>query len=560
MKLFSSFFFFFFFVAHVFAQKGESQVKMIQSEDFESPGRHEILAPIPFGEKGILQVNNKGIKSFNFQLFTNDLKFVKEKTVEPEDKLSEHANSPRFVKVGDKTYLFVRDVYRDRDKEGVSCLEFNFDKLNFEPKDKKLFESSDKVASNSSYFSMFAWGFMNRPAPDLDADDGITFGAYTMHISKNEKVVSFTYRLKPENRNDKLSKDVIGMQVFDQDMNKIWGDEMRMPYTEAKMDNLSSIVSDDAKVYMLTKVYEGETPSEKRDKKIPNYHLELLIYEKGKETPDIIQIKLDNLVPKSAYLFETEKGEILLGGFYAKSLRKPTDGAFVLQLDKTDKTTSVLNGGLFEIPSDLIKAFSTSREVRRLERKENKDDEGDIGVDNLIIRSIHVLENGTIFLTAEEYYVVMTTNTTTNGIGGTSRQVNYDTYANDIYVIAATPDGKSWVRKIPKSQHSNDASGRELSFNSIFAKNKLYFFYTDNKKNLNLEKDEAPKTHQQGRGGYLSCVSYDLNGDMQKHLLGEIDEFETNFFIRRFVEGDYNNLIYTARKRRKNSVISISIK
>jgi hypothetical protein len=46
---------------------------------------------------------------------------------------------------------------------------------------------------------------------------------------------------------------------------------------------------------------------------------------------------------------------------------------------------------------------------------------------------------------------------------------------------------------------------------------------------------------------------------MKKHLLGEIDEFETNFFIRRFVEGDDDNLIYTARKRRKNSLISIGI-
>jgi len=228
------------------------------------------------------------------------------------------------MRVGNKTYLFVRDVYKDRNVEGVSCLEFNLDKLNFEPADKKLFETSDKASSN------------------------------TMDLSKNKKMVLFTYRLRPEKRNDKLNNDVIGMQVFDQDMNKQWGDEMKMPYTEAKMDNLSYIVSNEGSVYILAKVYEGETPREKRDRKLPNYHLELLIYEKGKVTLDIVQIKLNNLVPKSAYLFETEKGEILLGGFYAKSLIKPTDGAFVLQLDKAAKTTSILNGGLFEIPSNLI--------------------------------------------------------------------------------------------------------------------------------------------------------------------------------------------------------------
>ena len=272
-----------------------------------------------------------------------------------------------------------------------------------------------------------------------------------------------------------------------------------------------------------------------------------------------MQIKLNNLVPKSAYLFETEKGEILLGGFYAKSLIKSTDGAFVLQLDKSAKTTSILNGGLFEIPTDLILANTSGREARQLERKERKDDEGDIGVDNLVIRSIYVINDGTIMLTAEQYRVITRTMTYSTGNGGFSTRTTYDTYADDIYVISATPDGKSWVRKIPKSQHSNDYSGPELSFNSIFAKNNLYIFYTDNKKNLDLAKNEAPKTHQQGRGGYLACVSFDMKGDMQKHLLGEIDEFETNFFIRRFVKGDHDNLIYTARKRRRNSMISIGI-
>lgn len=535
----------------VLAQKPNSPVRMLQSEDFESPGRHEILSPIPFGEKGILQVNNKGTKSFNFQLFSNELKLLRENTVEPANKLSEHSGSPRFIKIGTKTYLFVRDIDKENDREGVSCLAFDLDKLDFAPSAKKLFESSSRVAYNGLY------SFAGESFAD---DNKISFGSYKMDISKNQQHVLFTYRLRPEKRNDRLNNDVIGMQVFDQEMNKTWGGEMRMPYTEAKMDNLSFIISDDAKVYILAKVYEGETPREKRDRRIPNYHLELLIYEAGKQEPDIVQIKLDQLVPKNAYLFETEKGEILLGGFYAKSLIKPVDGAFVLQLDRATKTTSILNGGIFEIPSDVIKSFTSNREKRKLERQEDKDEEGDLGVDNLIIRNIYLLDDGRIMMTAEQYKVVVSTTTYTTGNGGMMTRTTYDTYADDIYVISATPDGKSWVRKVPKYQHSNDASGPELSFNSLFAKGQLYLFYTDNKKNLNLPPDEAPKVHQQGRGGYLACVSFDENGGMQKHLLGEIDEFETNFFIRRFVEGDFDNLIYTARKRRKNSLISLQVK
>jgi len=68
MKLNSIFLFLFLSIATCFAQKNDSPVKMEQSDDFDSPGRHEILSPIPYGEKGILQVNSKGIKSFKFSM------------------------------------------------------------------------------------------------------------------------------------------------------------------------------------------------------------------------------------------------------------------------------------------------------------------------------------------------------------------------------------------------------------------------------------------------------------------------------------------------------------
>lgn len=527
----------------------QHKVEMKQSESFDSKSRHEIGAPIPLGDEGILQVNNHGLESFQFQLFSNDLKMKNEKTVETEDRIGDRCSSPRMVKIGGHIYLFMRQVYREQKQEGVSCLRFNLNDLDFAPKSEELFRSSEQVAYNG-IFSMGNAGF--------EDENKISFGSYKLDFSRNQKAVVFTYRLKPERKKDVENHDVMGMQVFNQNMEKRWGGEMRMPFSEARMDNLSFIVSDQEKVYLLCKVYDGETSRENRSRFVPNYHLELLIYEKGKETPTILEIKLDRVVPKSAYLFETEKGEILLGGFYAKALNKPTDGAFVLQLNEKEKQSSLKNGGLFEIPSELIKSFASKREMRQLERKEDKDSENDLGVDNLLIRNIYVGDEGTLTLLAEQYRVVENrVYRTSNGIS--TVQTTYDTYADDIYIIQATPDGKSLARKIPKSQHSNDYTGAELSFNSLMKNGVLYVFFTDNKKNLELEKDEAPKTHQQGKGGYLCCVSMNREGVIQRQILGEISDFETNFFIRRFVDGDQNNLIYTARRHRRNTLISIGV-
>jgi hypothetical protein len=92
-------------------------------------------------------------------------------------------------------------------------------------------------------------------------------------MSHDETKFLYTYSLVPKEKKDKINKEVVGMQVFDENLVKQWGDDYQMPYTEAKMDNLGFILSDDLKVYLLAKVYDGDSPKEgKKDKTKPNYH------------------------------------------------------------------------------------------------------------------------------------------------------------------------------------------------------------------------------------------------------------------------------------------------
>lgn len=541
--------FFLFFYGALYSQHPGDPVVMRQSEDFETPGRHFLLSPIPWGEQGIIQFSQRGMKSIHTQHFSNELRLLKERDFEPEDKFSEKVSDNKVIRMKDRIFLLAREVFKEDKTEGVAALEFFPDKLSFEAKSKKLFKSSDKVvrwSGNPFYLSSA------RTVGDM--------GPYEITLSENQTNLLLTYRLVPEKRNDKESTDIIGMYVFDNGMNKVWGKEVKMPYTEAKMDNMSYAVTEDGKVYLLAKVYEGDSPEEGRRRKEPNYHFEVLIYDGKSDKAEKLEVKLNGFVPRSLSIFETPKGEILLTGFYAKDLRKPADGAFVLELDPARKSTSLKNGGIFEIPSEIIKSFTSGREKRRLERQENRDDENDLGVESLTSRCIHILPDGTLKFIAEQYRVETIRNTVNTKGGGSTTYYTYHTYADDIFVINAQPGGEFWVQKIPKSQHSTDAYGPELSFNSMVNKDDLYIFYVDNKKNKDLPVNEAPKTHQQGKGGYLTCVKLDARGSQQKSYLGEIDDFETNFHIRYFVEGDQNNLVYTARKRKKNSIISLDIR
>jgi hypothetical protein len=325
-----------------------------------------------------------------------------------------------------------------------------------------------------------------------------------------------------------------------------------MPYTEAEMDNECYAVTNSGKMILLAKVrHEG-----KREKGQPNFDYELLFFDGQKESPEIIKIDIDKIIPRSINLFESSNGDMMLSGFYSRFGQSSTDGAYVLQIDEKNKKVDLKNGGLFEIPTDLIKANASAKELRQMKREERKDDDNDLGVGDLTMRFLIRDKSGDLLLLGEEYDVQSRTITTGSG-ASTYTRTEYKTFAKDIYIIRANKDGSSWVKKIPKNQRSNDAYGAELSFNNMLVNDNLYVFYTDNKKNKNLASDDVPSAHVQGLGGYLACVKLDKDGAMSKQYLGEIDDFETNFFIRRFVQGDHGNIIYTARRHRRNTVISL---
>ncbi len=527
------------------------------SAEFASPKKHRVSDPLGYGKDGIIQVNMRGIESFNFQQFTSDLKFVKENTVSTDGKLNEHVSYAGMTKLKNKTYMFLRDVNREAKTEGISALEFLPKDLDFAGKAVPLFQSSDKVRTVSFVFSF--GGAASVGGANQGIGSASDYG-YNFVLSGDETKFLYTYSLAPKEKKDALNKDVIGMWVFDENLAKQWGGEFEMPYTEAKMDNLGYTVGNDGKVYLLAKVYEGDRPKESKDKdkKVPNFHFEVLVYEKATKSPKIVELKLDNYFPKEAYIYEDSKSNIVIAGFYGKAANKPVDGAYMVKLDVEKATVSKINGGYYEIPTDVIKAFTSDREKRKLDKKKEKDEDNDIGIDHLVIRDIYELSNGSTAIVSEQYWVKVTWYY--DNSCKCMRQ-RYDTYADDIFVMSIDASGKlAWVKKIPKAQHASDAMGIGLSLNSFVTGNDIHIFYLDNIKNANLPENQAPKVHQNRMGGFLTGVNIDSKGDVKKYNLGDIKVYKTNFYIRYFLDGGNNNLISTERRKKKNLLFSITSK
>lgn len=546
------------------AQVSSGPYLVKNSEIFTSPKGHKVLSPLGYGNNGIIQVNGQGVESFNFQKFSKDLKLEKENTVSIKDRIPDHNYYERFIVTKNKTYLLTRDVKKDVKTEGISALEFYPDKLDFASKSVELFQSTDRVQS------LRKPGVMEVP--------GFGIGGLKMYdftLSEDKTKFLYDYKLVAAEKKDKINKDVIGLYVFDENLTKLWGGEYKMPYTEAIMDNLGYTLSDDGKVYLLAKVFDNDDRKAKTKDGKAGYHFEVLIYDKDRKGTSPIVITLDNYFSQDAFVYEDMNHNMIVAGFYGKKPGAFDEGAYMVKLDVANSTVSKLNGGYYEISSDLIKAFSSEREKKVLAKKEGKD--GDIGIPYLRIRDVVTTPNGSTKIIAEQYEQKMTSNfisASSNGLSApslgvgigvmaaaTNSKVSYETFAGDIYVFSIDPTGKlEWTKKIPKNQHSADWLGVSISMNNLTVGNDIHLFFLDNVKNMNLKPSEAPKRHEDRRGGFLNGVTVDANGTVTKYNLGDTKEYKTNFFLRYFVKNQNKALISTMRKKKKNLLMSIEVK
>ncbi|MDF2437936.1 MAG: hypothetical protein K0Q95_2312 [Bacteroidota bacterium] len=509
------------------------------SAEFTSPKGHAVQDPCVFPD-GILQVNVEQTESYNLQWFSNDLKMVKENTVSVADKFNKDVRFFGMVRIKNKLYAFNREVFRETESEGITALEISPKDLNVVGNARNLFKSNGKVRMESAV--MFGYGtvYFGAAGPS----------SYDLYFSQDESKVMCTYARVSKERNDKLNKDIIGCYVFDENLTKVWGDEIEMPYTEAKMDNLGYTLTNSGKVCLLAKVYEGESKKDgAKDKTKPNYHFEVIVYDKGSKTPKKIEIKLDNYFNKEAYIYEDGKGSIVVAGFYGQKVGAGVDGSYILSLDVDKATISKVNGGYYELPSEFLKTFMSERQLKKAEEKMEEDEDFDLELNNLRIRSIYNTPDGATKMVAEIHYIVARRNS--NG------QVTYTYYYKDIVVMNIKGGKLEWVQKIPKYQMS--ATGRGCSINTLLVGDNVHVFWKDKPENSKRASTEKPARFG-GTNGMLRGCMITPKGEMKFTDIVDVAPYDMHFDIQAFIDGSKSNLISTERRSKQNMIFSLDVK
>ena len=499
---------------------GNTNVKIKWGPEFELPKKHYELGFVGDNKSGYVEVSHQRGKSIAVQKFNSALKLEGQNEIMT-NTLPKGYMIESLWDLNNKNLIFYSTWGKNDKTERLWAQELDVVKGQFTGSPKELLSSKEKLSG-----SLVMTGFYQFNTADK----------WNLVRSADSSKLLIYYTVKPTSRKEADGNATIGMFVFDKNLNQIWGDRMEMPHTEKLMDEVDFQVDKNGNVYILAKVYASD--AKKRDKN--DYHYEVLMYGKGSKKPSISSFKFSDKYVVDISLNEDHNGRMLCSGFYSKT-HKGTDGAFFLAFDESSKTMKNVKKGFYEFPTEVIKQFESARTKKRMEKKESKGEDEEVA--NLKFRNIEIADDGTITLYGEQYYMYVTV--TSNG---KSTTYTYHYFYEDIYITRIGPDGDlKWVKKIPKEQHGTNTT-MGLGFHLHTVGPDSYLFFTDNIKNLDANKTDAPAVHVAGAGGVLMCVKVAGDGAVTKSSIFDFREEKMNVEVRNFSDVSDKVIIGRARK------------
>jgi len=476
--------------------------------EYELPRKSDDLSFFGNDKDGIVNLTMKK-KELTIMRFDPKTLVQTEDKVIPLEEATKNFNSEVVVDFGTNCYWLHSDWDKSEERETLYYDQIDVKSGKMLVTNKKVHETS-RLAGDMVQRGFYSYKLDNKYQFNFDAD---------------RKHLLVTYRLFPEEKRDKKNYDKLGFQVYDDQMKKLWGGEFTMPYTEAVMDNSDFSIDSDGNAYLLAKVYNSDARKEK-DKETggPGYHYEVMKFSKGNKNPIVATISLDDYFIKATVLIESSTHEMLIASTYSKKNRgNGTDGVFLATLDGAGKVKKYKNG-YYEFPLAELQKFESARSKRRMERKD------DYEAPNMSVRNVEIEQDGSVFIALEEYYVVATTHTSSNG----SSYTTYTYYYEDIVGCRINVKGEfEWMRKIPKKQRGNAGRGG-MSFKLVSDASGYYMLYLDNLKNMELAEDEVPKYHLDGYGGQVVVTRISPKGEVSKEVVFDSREENLRIFPASF--------------------------
>lgn len=486
------------------------------------------------GEVLAVKMNGEG---FLLQRFAGDnLNEVKRKE---QGELPKGFMLEACIEMSGNFFMFYSVWNKGEKSEQLFVQEIDFEGTSFKGKPRLVIKVDGKVSG------FRAGSVMGFSVATLDKFD--------FYTNFDETNLIVQYRKVPENKKDSENKDIIGMFVFDSEMNELWHDDVTMPYTEAKMNNIGYAVNSKGDGLILAEVFKEEAKKRFDKEDNPNFHYEILRIDS--KTRKITKNKLDvaGLYIKDVGFFEGANKQVILAGFYGKSLKAGADGIFSFKIDDDG---DVISESKYEIPLEVMKMYTSERTQKKMDKKDEKND---LSMSNMVLRNIIFDEAGSLLFVGERYYSVTTYN-------AQSKTTTTTYYYQDILTAKIDADDQlAWMTILPKRQAGGALRGG-MGFKNLSTSAYQYFIFMDNVKNMDLELNEVPATHADGRGGYLTGFKVNsATGEVTKVSLFNTADFNGRvlyqFYTDRIIEiSDTEFAVEFYGKQKEDLMIKVSLK
>jgi hypothetical protein len=327
-------------------------------------------------------------------------------------------------------------------------------------------------------------------------------GSFGFAASRDSTKFMVFYNLPHDSRD----QERFGFHVLDWEMNPLWEKQIELPYKEDLFEVERYKVDDQANIYLLGRIFNQKRKIRRRGE--PNYKYQILAYrnEGNSLTEYPVEIKGKFLTDMQIAILPNQN--LVCAGFYSNEGTTSIKGSYFLTLDAQSKT--VKHQSFKDFGADFLTEDLTERKAERTKTKIENGKNVELyqfDLDNLTLR-----DDGGAVLIGEQFYIRRVTYS--NGRTTTTRTLYY---YNNIIVVNINPQGDiAWAHQIKKSQRTVDDGGFYSSYTMAVVKDKLYFIFNDNPRNLTTKNGRLYPMNTASKEALVVLVEMDGEGRQTK--------------------------------------------
>lgn len=357
-------------------------------------------------------------------------------------------------------------------------------------------------------FNQYGDLISSRAIDTLDRDENY-------HIAESEEKKGFI--IARHNRFDNIFEQSIQLKAINTVGEVDWDATIKSPSTLQSLTIEAVRYSLNAPVYVLCN-YGFEVnggPGARENTDLINTKYALWGYDHESKFMKEFDLRIKSRWINGLEMVFTDDHDLVIGGFMNETRNYSINGVFSL---KITPDLQVESSGFYKYKRAFYGKFIDPKHLNKTKE-----------LDDIILRDLVLLDDGSYFLLGEHYYQYTERNyDPRTNITTTTENYNYNS------IIAAYFDSHGnhqWSERIPKFQHTINDNGYFSSFSIMQWRDEVYLFFNDTERNNELKLDDYfnYKSLFNNRKFQISYVQIGKDGVKGR---GPLIGTENNFMLR----------------------------